>query len=134
MKKELENHGIGYNISTSLPIIGTAARFLLDYTRMGIDQYGYFLGTIRGGLVGFVMFALMLFLSEAIPLGWGIIRYYFDIHYVQPVMAAQRGDAVELGIKKEYRFGPRFELDWLDPGHYLLRDKVAEPTVEEEGR
>jgi hypothetical protein len=125
MNQDIRQHGTFYQMVGSLPIVGAPSKFLMDFTRMGIDQYGYLLGTLRGGLVGVVMFGIMLFLSEAIPLGWTIIRYYFDLRNVQPVLAEIRVDAVQ-GHKRD---ALNLSLGWLDPGRYLLR---SDPPPEEQ--
>src|SRR6266852_4990211 len=96
MNVKNENHSVIYNIATSLPIVGAPARFLLDYTNMGISQYGYALGLVRGGLIGLVMFVMMLTLSEGIPLGWEIGHYYFQLRYVEPVKSEERGMLIEI--------------------------------------
>lgn len=132
MKNDFETHSVVYNIVTTLPIVGRPAAFLFDYTSMGIHQYGYLFGLIRGGVVGGVMFIVMLALSEGIPLGWQIIHYYFEMRYVEPVKAEERGLLLHAGSRNEHwhdRFD--FELDWLDPGRYLLwQDPEEEKSLQ----
>jgi hypothetical protein len=128
MDQDTRQHGTLYNLTSSLPIIGPPSRFLMDYTKMGINQYGYLLGILRGGFVGVVMFSIMLFLSEAIPMGWSIIRYYGDMHYVQPVMAQIRAECIDIyAHRREYRYHlGDVDLYWLDPGEYLLKSTEPE--------
>jgi len=134
MTNDTENHGVVYNMATSLPVVGTPARFLLDYTRLGVNQHGYILGTLRGGLAGLVMFIMMLTMTEVIPLGWDIVHYYLDQRYVEPVKSEERVMLVETirdnyerrsGLHPGYKhwhekFGDGDPLEFLNPGKYLL--------------
>jgi len=90
---------------------------------MGINQYGYFVGLFRGGLVGIVMFVVMLTLTEVIPLGWDIVHYYLQLSYVEPVKAQERTMLLEMGGDNP-RVHEIFTVDlgWLNPGRYLLRE------------
>lgn len=138
MKNETEHHNVIYNIATSLPVIGTPSRFLLEYTMMGINQYGYILGLVRGGLVGIVMFVLMLTLTEVIPLGWDIVHYYLQMTYVEPVKAEERGmllgrePANEHPGWKHWHERFTFDLDWLNPGKYLLKEDPKPWNMEDQ--
>ena len=139
MRHDHENHGVVYNIATSLPVVGTPARFLLDYTRLGISQYGYFLGTLRGGLVGLVMFIMMLTLTEVIPLGWDIVHYYLVMSYVEPVKAEERGMLIDSEPAKSHpqfkHWHEKFDLDlgWLNPGRYILTEHASGESSKSEG-
>ena len=128
MNQDMRQHGLVYNVIGNLPIVGPSSKFLMDYMKLGIAEFGYFLGILRGGFVGMVMFSIMLFLSEAIPLGWTIIRNYFDMIYVQPVMAGQRSEISDLDINNREDILGNLNFVWLDPGQYLLRPKHTEPA------
>jgi hypothetical protein len=137
MNNEMGSHSVVYNIVTTLPIVGRPAGFLFDYTSMGIRQYGYLLGLVRGGVVGGVMFVLLLTLSEGIPLCWDIVHYYFQMRYVESVKAEERGLLLNWGSGKgEWRDVLDFDLGWLDPGRYLLTQhpKGEEPASKTEDR
>ena len=66
-----------------------------------MNQHGYILGTLRGGLAGLVMFIMMLTMTEVIPLGWDIVHYYLDQRYVEPVKSEERVMLVET-IRDKY--------------------------------
>jgi len=66
-----------------------------------VNQHGYILGTLRGGLAGLVMFIMMLTMTEVIPLGWDIVHYYLDQRYVEPVKSEERVMLVET-IRDKY--------------------------------
>jgi hypothetical protein len=125
-----------------LPVVGTPARFLLDYGRLGVSQYGYILGTLRGGLAGLVMFIMMLTLTEVIPLGWEVVHYYLDQRYVEPVKSEERVMLIET-IREKYerrsglhptykhwheKFGDGTPLEFLNPGNYLLTEHPSSET------
>ena len=135
----MKNDSLVFNLVTSLPILGQPAKFLWTYTALGIQERGYCVGLLKGGLVGVIFFIVMLFLSEAIPLCWEVPHYYLHMQYVEPVksdirsMALRTEDAVTHPKAPHWHDRLDANLDWLNPGKYLLkRHPAPEKSTQED--
>lgn len=84
-----------HRLFNSLPIIGPAMGVFIEHTEMGIAQFGAFLGILRGAVVGLIIAAVLIALSETVIAAFDVGREWISVNYTSVWKAGIRGKVLD---------------------------------------
>jgi hypothetical protein len=109
---EFKQTNILLKLASSLPVIGTPLAILIEHTELGIAQYGFILGMLRGALVGVVLAIGLIGVSEGLVAVFDVGRYYIAIHYLESIKAGMRADMINEGDEQELQKLRKIQDQW----------------------
>ena len=85
---QIKQSGILRTLGGRIPIIGSALDMFIAHTEMGMEQYGSFLGLLRGVVIGIVIGITLIAVSEVAVALFDVGRFWVSVHVTSHYKAA----------------------------------------------
>jgi hypothetical protein len=123
----MKDQNILHRFVGAIPILGPGLAIFVEHVEAGITQYGILLGSIRGIVVGLILCAALIVVSEAVLIGLNTLRDYLEVNSMAGVRVTIRKHAMEDGnqqyVDKYVQREKEVEANQPQPAKPLFTDE-----------